>query len=445
MTFIQGFFARLFNLLRTPLGQPRGFSAWTIPGIRFAEDGLRADTATATSMTWTGEDAMQVELTITTSARNRADSDDVDQLRDEQRRLASANGRALVLTDITATDRGSPLLEVVTKGRRGLGHDYVGITVGNVGGNTFTVRITAHEAGVTGLREAVVSAQLWELGELQLANTASSGANQAVPGWFVDPYNSSWDVDALHSVADDERLDVVFPAHPLSRVRAMLAQVRRSIVFDSVVAQPSVLHAGTPTTQDTRRGVPRVPSDVAVRELQWRHNCFDPIAAGLEETLSSINGSDAHHNEHVAEHLLLLGLTRARQEKHAEALNLLSEALDLYRALPAPDEVQAAVTMGHMARVHLELGNLDAAEALFPPALDVLERLRAGHLVLGMTLSGYGRLLMALDRPEARAYVLRAREIADTLGAGTRLFGLQETAGAPAPATTAETVVIRPL
>lgn len=46
-----------------------------------------------------------------------------------------------------------------------------------------------------------------------------------VAGWFVDPYDPAWDDTALREYSDDERADVVFPNHPLSRVRTRLEQV----------------------------------------------------------------------------------------------------------------------------------------------------------------------------------------------------------------------------
>ena len=393
-------------------------------------------------MTWTGADDLQVELT-----KLRFDEAihpaDVGRLREEQRRLAIATGRGLVSTDVTTTQHGIRLLEVVTKGRRGMGHDYIGSASGTDGAYTYTVRITAHEAGVTGLREAGVSAQLWELGELQLPTTRINRQPQAIQGWVGDPYDPAWDDDALNSVTDDERLDVAFPSHPLSRVRALLAQVRQSIVFGAEALRPVVEGADGSPAATERGGVRRLLSDTAARELQWKHNCFDAVAAALKETLHAIDGPNGNHDERVAEHLLLLGITQSRQEQHADAITSLSRALQIYRNVSGHDDLKTAVTMGHLARAHLELGDLARAATLFPPALEVLEAALPGQLALGMTLSGYGRLLIAQNNSEALPYVMRARAIAESLSGGQRLFLLQEAAGAPPPGTSAKTTIIQ--
>ena len=72
------------------------------------------------------------------------------------------------------------------------------------------------ECGTTGVREAIVTNQLYQSGEFKSIEDYERL-------WARDPYDPSYDgVDrsVLRFVSDDEKYDAQFPDHPLSRVRA---------------------------------------------------------------------------------------------------------------------------------------------------------------------------------------------------------------------------------
>ncbi len=174
MASISRFLSRVFTPPPAAAQPPRGFSDWTIAGVRFAQDGLSAGTASETSMTWTSEDC-QVEITQSAHDGN-IDPVDVERLRNEQRRIAIENGRGLVCADVL-TARGIPLIEVITKGREGPGYDYLGTITATGATHTYTVRVTAHPGTLTGVREALVSAVLIPMGELRSSRTTSDSAS----------------------------------------------------------------------------------------------------------------------------------------------------------------------------------------------------------------------------------------------------------------------------
>ena len=429
--------SRFFRASEPPEGTHRAFETWSIGGIHFDQGGLIAGTATDSAMTWTSDGA-SIELT-TSHTRQDLNSNDVARLRDEQRRLASANGRGLVSAEIAVNQQSISVLEVITKKTRGLGFDYVGSATLNHASGSFVVRMIADEGGLTGIREATVSMQLWELGRLNLPLNGGSGRSQAMEGWHVDPYDSACDDGAVNAVTDDERLDMAFPKHPLSRVRAFLSMLRETVVLENVTpGTPGAPEAPHVVTSGPRRLLP----DVCVREVQWKLGCFDAIATSLEEHVDS--ATDGGGNPAIAESLLMLGIVRARQARYTKAVPALSKALTTFQMLYGSDHVKTAAAKAHLARSFLELGRLDKSEALFLEAFPVLERERPNHLVLGMTLSGYGRLLLARNSAEARGFVMRSKTIVDSLGGGQRLFLLQEAAGEPAPAVVGKIVVVNP-
>jgi hypothetical protein len=92
----------------------------------------------------------------------------------------------------------------------------------------------------------------------------------------------------------------------------------------------------------------------------------------------------------------------------------------------------------------LDLGRLLDAERFFRKALDVIETTPSNDLVLGMTLNGYGRLLLQQDRAsDAMPYVLRAQELVEKQKGGERCFLLRETAGGSPPALFAKMRIVR--
>lgn len=82
----------------------------------------------------------------------------------------------------------------------------------------------AGECGMTGVREAVVTDELFKSGTYSLEDYRSS--------WAQDPYEPGYqgvDRSLLRFVSDDERYDGRFPHHPLTRIRQTLAALPESV------------------------------------------------------------------------------------------------------------------------------------------------------------------------------------------------------------------------
>jgi hypothetical protein len=82
----------------------------------------------------------------------------------------------------------------------------------------------AGEQGTTGVREAVVTTQLFNAGEMTIEGYESS--------WAQDPYDPAYsgvDRSVLRFVSDDERYDQQFPQHPLSKLRRLMAALPGSV------------------------------------------------------------------------------------------------------------------------------------------------------------------------------------------------------------------------
>ena len=83
--------------------------------------------------------------------------------------------------------------------------------------------VVAIERGMTGGREAIVTAELADDGELTPENYES---------FWRDPYDPSYsgvDVSVLRFISDDESHDERFSAHPLSKVRRVMTALPNSV------------------------------------------------------------------------------------------------------------------------------------------------------------------------------------------------------------------------
>ena len=274
---------------------------WTIGGITFDTRGWRLSASSPSSMTWAGGDGAELTLTRTT-ASDPIHPRDLHTFRQQQRAVAAATRGGIVSVEVCRAGPGFAL-ETVTKRKAGMGFVFTGTFDTGTPSEAYHLEMKADEGQTTGLREATVSAQMWELGEVKLLPPAHPGASQAVEGWSHDPYDADCDDDALNSVTDDDRLDAIFPEHPLSRVRMFLRQVRDSIVVAGWPLNP----VGGPgdATGHELSSARRLLSTATLRELLWKHGRLDLLQVSLQEALREADPTGDASSENVA-HLLLL-------------------------------------------------------------------------------------------------------------------------------------------
>ena len=93
--------------------------------------------------------------------------------------------------------------------------------------------VVSGEIGITGVREAVITAELMKAGRLTITDYERS--------WAQDPYEpecNTVDRSVLRFMSDDPQYDQRFPSHPLSKVRAVLRDLPRHFtIVDASAAQ----------------------------------------------------------------------------------------------------------------------------------------------------------------------------------------------------------------
>jgi len=405
--------------------------AWTIEVIRFATKGWRLGTTGPSAMTWS-DPADSVMTLVETAGAEVLNVDELAQWRDLYRKKAERAGGGIVSVEIRQT-AGRNVLEVIVKQPHGRGFDFESTLVIPADSRTFTITIKATEGATSGLREAMVSSVMLELGEVAFGAASQPGGPRPVIGFRQDPYDARWDESAIHTVTDDERVDLMCPDHPLSWLRRQLRTLHESISLDDTGDMAT--HGASADAQVS--SVPRrLLSDVCIRELLWRHERFDVLQPMIEGAVAAAPAPEIRAHE-----LLLLGIVQGRMSRPLEGLKSLTLSLEIMSA--GADEVLSAVTRMHLARAISEVGDLDEAQQLLLESLKVLEKRPPNDLVLAMALNSYGTLLIKSGSPqEAMPYVLRAQDLVQKAGGGQRFFQLLEHAGSPAPELQARTRVV---
>lgn len=152
---------------------------------------------------------------------------DVEGWRREGRSIAAERNGGIVSGDAVVA-HGVPLFQLIYKRPDGNGFMYSAMLFMS----QFVISLGAREPGVTGTREAAVTLELFQKGQLAIERDPS-GATGKIRGWFADPYDPSYAGIVLRSISDDEIYDAAHPDHPLTRIRRTL-----TIIKDSLSVRP---------------------------------------------------------------------------------------------------------------------------------------------------------------------------------------------------------------
>jgi hypothetical protein len=105
---------------------------------------------------------------------------------------------------------------------------YTGMCMVPAGRSSFVWTVVAAERGTTGVREAIVTTDLFNTGKLTMPQYEKS--------WAADPYDPTYrgvDRTVLRFMSDDPLYDEQFPEHPLSKIRRLLPLLPAQISEDA--------------------------------------------------------------------------------------------------------------------------------------------------------------------------------------------------------------------
>ena len=237
---------------------------------------------------------------------------EIRALRAHHRREAAARGGGIVSVDLVRAG-GVAAVAVVTKfppsarhagtaapgTRLDLAYTYEGLIMVPLRDARLTVTLRARERGVTGAREAALVSHLLSRGLLRIAAGPPGDGPRRMDDLLLDPYDPDSDGSACCSLDDDERLDQLFPDHPLSRVRRWLVTVSETLeVAEDLRLVPD---CDAPVSERKTRVSDRVPS--AMIGLLYLQAGQVAVAEALFEEAGSLaeGGKPAGQRPDVAE------------------------------------------------------------------------------------------------------------------------------------------------
>jgi tetratricopeptide (TPR) repeat protein len=397
--------------------------ASTAPGvrsIRFDSAGWKEQQASNEAAEWRNADGDVLRARLAAGpAPYLSSPTDIGALREHYRREAAAAEGAIVSVE-TVSVQGIPCVEVIKKFERRPAYAYEGVLAFGFDAYHYVLTVESIERGTTGVRDAVVTGHLVERGELEISeDPGPDGAS--VRGWFLDPYLEVYDGPVLHSLSDDERLDVLFPEHPLSKIRSVLGRIMKTLRFDpslrsgmpprsgaAAIPTPGIersrtdrarrpLKAATVGTLFVRAGRNKAAMGFLEEAVQEAESAPDGPGSGLAEAAMELGHlhvilsegdpgkaqallrraaglfEQSGRNRDLAGALMLLGLAGERLGDFGEAEAALRKARAAVGQSAPEDLLRGSVTV-NLGRICISQHKADEAEPLFTEALSVFEK-----------------------------------------------------------------------
>jgi hypothetical protein len=157
----------------------------------------------------------------------------LDQLRSYYRTLAESAGVGVIEVESRLLDRCPGVRTVMKVAQQPRGRSFFGTLTLPFRKFSYVIKIECEERGWTGARETVVFDRMLGTGEVVLDRDG------AITGWADDPYDPDNRTPMVRNRGERPEYDVMFPDHPLSRARAMLGRIERTLqVSGRVRGQP---------------------------------------------------------------------------------------------------------------------------------------------------------------------------------------------------------------
>lgn len=144
------------------------------------------------------------------------------EVRQKARALAEGAGGGLIEALALASPSGTAV-QLIYKRLQQPAYVYTGMLIVPAEGGSVVWTVVDGEVRMTGIRESVVTSQLINAGKLSVESYKRD--------WAQDPYDKSYrgpDRRVLRFLSDDAQYDGQFPDHPLTKVRAVLAELAKS-------------------------------------------------------------------------------------------------------------------------------------------------------------------------------------------------------------------------
>lgn len=368
--------------------------------VEFDASGMHVASKTPDAIEWTNRDGDRLTARIERAAPDRSFTPwTLDALR-RAFRNAAAERRGGIVSVTFERANGIPIAKAISKFEDPPGYSYEGTVLIRFRDAEYTLTMRADEGRSTGTREAVVTALLVQIGELQIPVVKPPAVSAPLAGWIRDPYDEACDEAALHTRSDDERLDPLLPAHPLSRVRRRLNLIQTTLSVASDlerdVVEPAIDAA------DARESRHRMPP-LALGMLYMQAGDLALAERHLAEGIPMRDGDPILDTPRLGDTLIMLGVFREALGRGEDAAWAHGWAVRAFAAAAGDDDANTVRARANLARVLAALGRHAEAEPLLTGAIPVFERTgNTSELALAANALGLVRQFQA-RHDEARA------------------------------------------
>lgn len=293
----------------------------------------------------------------------------LDGLRAEARTAAAARKGGIVSLVFDRAN-GVPIAKAISKFPDGMGHTYEGAVLIRFRDAEYRLSLQARERGTTGMREAMVSALLMQLGVLTLPVVKAPAQSAPIEGLTADPYDAAFDGAALNSLTDDERVDHVLPGHPLSKVRRWLDAVQQTLaVAPDLLADVVAPAASSNETAGTRHRIPAF----AIGILFLQTGRPDLAEQYMSEGIPMRDGEPVPDTPRLGDTLILLGVAREVLGRAEDAAWAHLRAVRTFAATRGDDHPDTVRARSNLGRVYALLDRHAEAEPLLDGVIPVFE------------------------------------------------------------------------
>jgi hypothetical protein len=344
---------------KPPAAEPRP----SVQDVTFDSRLLRADRKTGDAMTWWDLDNDRLIARVDRGAGPWS----LDTLRAHFRDSAGARGGGIVSVTFGRAN-GIQIAKAITKFEDMPAYLYEGTVMVPFRDAAFRLTLEASERGTTGVREAVAMALLLEVGEMAIPTVRPPAGGASMRDWTRDPYDDAYTGPTLHSLSDDERLDEIFPQHPLTKIRRWFTSMEQTL---SVAAdlRHEVLEDATSGAEAPRHRMP----PLALGHLFLKSGRFDLAEPLFLEALPLRDHEPVLDAPRAGQILTLLGLTRESLGRLEDAVWAHASAVRAFAATSDGTDLSAIRARANLARVYAGLGRADDAEPLLSEVLPILE------------------------------------------------------------------------
>jgi pSer/pThr/pTyr-binding forkhead associated (FHA) protein len=150
--------------------------------------------------------------------------DNPDELRNFYRPVAETAGLGIIEVECRQVDRCAAVRTIFKAPQAPSGRTYLGSLTFPFAAFSFVLKVQCAESGTTGLRDTMVLMQ--SLANSEVGPDSETGQ---IPGWVQDPYDPALVSAMTMNRSERAEYDAMFPEHPLSRLRQLLAHLEATI------------------------------------------------------------------------------------------------------------------------------------------------------------------------------------------------------------------------